>query len=354
MNADVPSLSVVFENPRHGTGVHRYSMAIIQALRFASVKFKEYPIKMMQFSFKGKPYGGWISQLIGAHMSGAKGNVVHSTSPQVITTGTNLVTVHDLIRYKFPELYPSSSLDRKYAMRLLQRAIGMERISTVSDHVRNDLMQLYGVADEKIDTVYTFIDRNMFFPDSKNPYPEDGKFHVVTVTDFNPRKKTYDIADSLAGNPDIDLYVIGRKDIWPIQYSRVEAIAKIHRNVHLLGYLTTDVLRSYLSSSDLYIAFSLDEGIGIPPVEAMACGTNVLANDIAVHREFLGTMAFYFRDKEHLVDSVMQSLHGKKSREELVSFSKKYSVEATARQILSSYAKIDGRFGRYLENLISS
>lgn len=351
MASDFPSLSIIYESPKNETGVHRYSMTVIKALRFASVEFKEYPIRLLQFSIRNKPLGGWISQMIGAHLSGATGSIVHSTSPQVLTGKSNLVTIHDLIRYKYPNLYPSSHLDKRYAYGLLNKAFRCKRIATVSEHVKSDLVHLFGIAEEKIDTVYTFIDRNLYFPDERNPYPNDGKFHVVSVTDYNPRKKTPEVARSLAGHPEVDLYIIGRKDIWPAQYSMVEKIARDHKNIHILGFLPVDLLREYLSASNLYIAFSIDEGIGIPPVEAMACGTNVLANNIPVYHEFLDNMASYFENEEDLPDSVMDALKKPRKKDELVTFSSKYSIEATAEQMISCYSKIDRRFDQYIERL---
>lgn len=64
--------------------------------------------------------------------------------------------------------------------------------------------------------------------------------------------------------------------------------------VVVMGRLDFDVLRSLVSQADLLVMPSLHEGAGLPPIEAMASGTAVLAADIAALRETCGDGAVYF------------------------------------------------------------
>jgi len=63
--------------------------------------------------------------------------------------------------------------------------------------------------------------------------------------------------------------------------------------VFLRSDVPTRDLPYYYNLAELFVYVSLYEGFGLPPVEALACGTPVLASDIPVHREVLGDAAMY-------------------------------------------------------------
>src|SRR2546428_12655525 len=65
-------------------------------------------------------------------------------------------------------------------------------------------------------------------------------------------------------------------------------------------------LPAYFANRDLLVAPSIDEDGPMPPLEAMACGTNVVLSDIPPHRERGGDLAFFFRPgaAEHLASPI--------------------------------------------------
>jgi len=81
---------------------------------------------------------------------------------------------------------------------------------------------------------------------------------------------------------------------------RVTALAAEQgERVQVMGRLDFDVLRSLVASADLLVMPSLHEGAGLPPIEAMASRTAVLASDIAALRETCGDGAEYFDPRDH-------------------------------------------------------
>jgi len=75
---------------------------------------------------------------------------------------------------------------------------------------------------------------------------------------------------------------------------KVSALGLTNR-VEFKDYLSGDeLLRLYQGASALLYP-SLWEGFGIPPLEALACGTPVIASDIPVHREVLGEAAQFVK-----------------------------------------------------------
>jgi glycosyltransferase involved in cell wall biosynthesis len=76
---------------------------------------------------------------------------------------------------------------------------------------------------------------------------------------------------------------------------RVTALAaELGERVEVMGRLDFDVLRSLVAGADMLVMPSLHEGAGLPPIEAMASHTAVLASDIPALRETCGTGADYF------------------------------------------------------------
>jgi glycosyltransferase involved in cell wall biosynthesis len=73
-----------------------------------------------------------------------------------------------------------------------------------------------------------------------------------------------------------------------------ELAAKDKDRIQVLGRLDFEALRSLVAGADLLIMPSLFEGAGLPPIEAMATGTGVLASGIPVLRETCGDGADYF------------------------------------------------------------
>ena len=89
--------------------------------------------------------------------------------------------------------------------------------------------------------------------------------------------------------------------------------------VQVMGRLDFDVLRSLVASADLLVLPSLYEGAGLPPIEAMASHTAVLASDIPALRETCGDGAEYFDPYDHraLAELLRTYLRDPGARDEL-------------------------------------
>lgn len=106
--------------------------------------------------------------------------------------------------------------------------------------------------------------------------------------------------------------------------------------VRVMGRLDFDVLRSLVASADLLVMPSLYEGAGLPPIEAMASGTAVLASDIAVLHETCGDGAEYFDPYDHraLAALLRTYLRDPAAREDLAA---RGSAHVTTRQVGLSF-----------------
>lgn len=117
----------------------------------------------------------------------------------------------------------------------------------------------------------------------------------------------------------------------------------LERNVIFTGYLPDGDLPALYSGARAFVFPSLDEGFGLPPLEAMACGTPVVASDIPVFREVLGPAALLVdpRSEAGLAAGVMAVLEDPVLASDLVQRGREraraFRWERTIRGVLEVY-----------------
>lgn len=112
------------------------------------------------------------------------------------------------------------------------------------------------------------------------------------------------------------------------------------------GYLDRSELIGYYRRARLLVNPSLDEGFGLPPLEALAAGTPVLVSDIPAHREVGGEIYRFFpaRDPEALADAIQTILSSSEAGRQQVAqapeFLRKYSWKDITTQFLQLYEEV--------------
>lgn len=120
------------------------------------------------------------------------------------------------------------------------------------------------------------------------------------------------------------------------------------RWVHITGFVSDDVLANYYRHASIFVYPSFYEGFGIPPLEAMACGTAVVVSNVSTLPEVCADAAIYcdpnniydIKDKIKLVlsDDILQ----KKLMSCGLKHVKKFSWEKSAKEHLAVFAKVLG------------
>ena len=108
----------------------------------------------------------------------------------------------------------------------------------------------------------------------------------------DPRKRVRELA---AAATDVPLVLVGPTKPWASELP----------NVTLTGHVSDDELAAILTGARALVFPSDDEGFGLPPVEALACGTPVVCTDIPALREVLGDRATYAPFDELLADRLV-------------------------------------------------
>ncbi len=205
-----------------------------------------------------------------------------------------IVTVHDLSFLFYPHSF--RPLRRSY-LRLFARISvhRARRVIAVSESTKRDLVETYGISSAKIDVVHNGVD------ESFRPLPADqvaafrqqkklpDRFALFVGT-LEPRKNIAGLLDAYAKLPEgrPPLVLVGGKGwFYDEIFGRVQALG-LNNEVRFAGFVPTEELPFWFNAADLFVYPSLYEGFGLPPLEAMACGTAVITSTTSSLPEVVG------------------------------------------------------------------
>jgi glycosyltransferase involved in cell wall biosynthesis len=212
----------------------------------------------------------------------------------------DLIVIHDLNFEHFPKHMPwrASKYYRYFTPRFAKKA---NRIATVSEFSKGDIIKKYGIAPEKIDVVYNGSG------DKFKPVPEivkkntkqqfaDGCDYFVFVGALNPRKNLSNIFkafDSFKSNnqTNIKFVVVGEKMYWSGDIKSTYDKMKYKDDVIFSGRLEPDVLCNVVGSSVGLVFPSFFEGFGIPIIEAFNAEVPVITSNVTSMPEIAGDAA---------------------------------------------------------------
>lgn len=117
----------------------------------------------------------------------------------------------------------------------------------------------------------------------------------------------------------------------------------LSNNIECFNFATEEDLVMFYNCAESFIYPSLSEGFGLPLIEAMACGTAVLASDIPVFHEVALDIAYYFNpyNNESIIKALNDSLIENPDRiKKGIELSKKFTWKNTAKETLKIYENI--------------
>jgi glycosyltransferase involved in cell wall biosynthesis len=242
-----------------------------------------------------------------------------------------VVTIHDLSFERDSTLM--SRKDRLVFKRVVPRAARKaKRVLTVSERTRRDLEDLYGVPSEKIVVTPNGVDP--IFTPSNNVL--QGYDYVLLVGAVQERKNPL-AALAAAESAGLPLIVAGP--------AKDEALAREleRRGARIAGYVAEDELVELYRGAACLIQPSRFEGFGLPVLEAMACGTPVVAVPEPALQEVAGDAAVWVEEHE-LGDGIRRAVA---ERDRLVAAglerARLFSWPETARRTLEVYREVLGR-----------
>jgi glycosyltransferase involved in cell wall biosynthesis len=225
----------------------------------------------------------------------------HYVLPAAVTC-RSVVTIHDCIHLMFPQYLPNK-MAYAYARASMWTAVKRsDRILTVSEASKRDILHFFNVAPEKIVVVYNAIDDHFWLtpPDEevarvRERYQLDHQF-ILYVGNIKPHKNLVRLIEAFAelrrtGFEELKLLIIGDEISKLPSLRRAVHGHKLHKHVRFLGYVSDDTLRVLYRLASLFVFPSLYEGFGLPPLEAMASGTPVVTSNQSSMPEVTGDAA---------------------------------------------------------------
>lgn len=214
--------------------------------------------------------------------------IMHWTYPVPIRMDgwINIYTVHDLIPLLHAHLSPISR--RRHHAIMCQLRLHADRIVTVSDAARSDIVSVLGVEQERV----VNCGQALLVPKDIRRAPplglrEGGYFVYCGVVE--PRKNLHRLIEAHArSNVDAPLVVAG-PDGWRAR--KINRMIDLAPNVLRAGYLDRGELLSLIRGARGLLFPSLAEGFGLPVAEAMLLGTPVLTSSSGALAEVAGDAA---------------------------------------------------------------
>lgn len=220
---------------------------------------------------------------------------LYSTKPYVIH-------IHDACFRVNPKWY--SLKFRLWYRFMIPRVIKKaKRVTTNSNHSRNDLMKFYDIPLSKMSLLYWGVDNS--FIESKNlAHPLAGEDFLLYVGSIEPRKNLKTLINAFKDLKQqkpfqtLKLVIVGGKNII---FAKTELKETANDpSILIEGFLPEEQLLAYYRHAKILIYPSLYEGFGLPPLEAMASETPVIAANNSSLPEVIG-------DAGILIDTVNRS-----------------------------------------------
>jgi glycosyltransferase involved in cell wall biosynthesis len=128
---------------------------------------------------------------------------------------------------------------------------------------------------------------------TKRSYP-----YLVYTGSLYPHKNVPYILDMLMSMQELHLIVVSGRSVFQTSFMKEVKKRQLEDRVHLEQGLEDKKVAELYRSADAFVMPSFSEGFGLPGLEAMACGTLVLASDIPVFHEVYGEAAAYINPKD--------------------------------------------------------
>jgi len=277
-------------------------------------------------------------------------NRINFNSPKI-------ATCLDIIPLIYQENTQMSLKFLKYSIDGMKNA---DKIITISQHTKKDLVEYLKIPSEQIEPVYLGVDSNFeVIPHEKlnnimEKYnlPESFILYVGSeqprknfqsvIKAFNSLIKTYNLKG-------VKLVKVGRPQIGEADrkaiFDLIEGLG-LAKDVFFMDYIPEEDLPSIYNLADLFVYPSLYEGFGLPPLEAMACGTPVVTSNTSSLPEVVGDAGIMVdpMDVDALADSMHQVLTDEALQMKLkakgISQAKEFSWEKTAQKTWKIYEQV--------------
>ena len=216
-----------------------------------------------------------------------------------------VVTIHDMAMERYPEMFPLSGLEMRRKKELALRA---DHIVAVSENTKKDVIELYGIPEDKITVIYHGAPKALssyLLKDKPIEYP-----YILyvgsrwTYKNFVPFIEA--VLPIMRERQNLNIVCTGT----PFSVDELALFRQygIEDRVHQM-FVSADELVTLYVNAECFIYPSLYEGFGIPILEAWRCGCPVLLNNASCFPEIAkdGAMYFSLNEKENTLTNCLRN-----------------------------------------------
>ncbi len=266
-----------------------------------------------------------------------------------------VVTIHDIIHLLYPQFLPNRAA-LLYARFMIRRALTRaDRIVTVSENTRRDLVDYFGIPAARIEVIYNGVSPR-FHPD----IPREEKERVAAKLGLTfpyllflggekPHKNVQNVVRAFAKarqerSLPHRLVLAGALPPNPARLDALIAALELTAAVRRPGVVEDADLPALFAGAEAFLYPTLYEGFGLPVVEAMACGTPVLTSATSALQEIAGANARLVdpMDVDAIASGIASLATDAEARAELAALGKRraldFSWDKAARRTLDVYA----------------
>ncbi len=281
-------------------------------------------------------------------------------APPLFSSTPTVVTIHDLIPLILPA-YEGSLSVRLYTGLVSLAAKRAQAIITDSHSSKRDILRLLEIPPERVYIIPLAADER-FKPGVgtaeldrvRRKYSLPREF-ILYLGGFDQRKNIGTLFNGFKGVKErlgekCPLVIAGQLPDQDTAFfphpRRLAEEAGVSEAVRFIGWVPEEEKPALYRLSALFVYPSLYEGFGLPPLEAMACGTPVIASNAASLPEVVGDGGVLVdpREPEAWAEAMVALLTNPQKREELsakaVEQAQKFSWRKTARETLELYKQV--------------
>jgi len=265
-----------------------------------------------------------------------------------------VATCLDVIPFAFPKDYATNWLRRRLLWIMRKGLQSADEIVTISKFSAKEIEKHLQIPASSMTIAYPAVDASVFKPgkpitaktkSSKTPKT------ILYVGSEQPRKNLGVLLEAFARAkktfPSLRLVKVGKPQ-W--KTGRHDFLAKarglgVEKDIKFVEGVGESQLAQLYQKADLFAFPSLYEGFGMPPLEAMACGTPVVCSNASSLPEVTGDAALSFNPKDagELAEKMLKVLGSEKTAASLkqkgIRRAKQFTWENAARQVLKAYEK---------------
>ena len=259
-----------------------------------------------------------------------------------------VVTIHDVAFKYFPSSY--SFINRFYLnLSIIFSVKFADKIITISQTTKNDLIKFYGADEKKIEVTYLGFaagDEEIKKEDVERTKEKFGinKEYLFYLGRIETKKNIVNLVrafyELLSEEYDLQLVLAGKKGFG---FEKIEEVLKelnVKDRVIITGYVNEKERQVLLENSSALTFVSLYEGFGIPVLDSFSAGVPVVLSKIPVFEELYSKASILVdpQDVQEIKEGIKKVLENKKTRERLIKSGKEllknFSWEKCARETL--------------------